>query len=65
MLGQKDKYFHLKNSQTLIQKIVNVLSAMNPTARMEKNGLSVHAVGGYMSTAWRTSLSTKVKNCVH
>ena len=26
-------------------------------------GWSVHAVGGYMSTAWRTSLSTKVTNC--
>ena len=44
-----DNHVHLKKSQPLMQIIVNAHSALNRTARMEKNGWSVLVVAGYMN----------------
>ena len=51
LLSKMDNHVHLKKSQPLMQIIVNAHSALNHTARMEKNGRSVLAVAGYMNCA--------------
>ena len=48
-----DNHVHLKKSQLLMQIIVNAHSALNRSARMEKNGWSVLVVTGYMNCALR------------